>query len=157
MIILLFSKRRRRRESSYMTKKKKKNSGKRIFFGLEVKRCSFSLKLGHGWHLFVGFFSKFNAHDHLCHTTFDHLCDTVVRQTLECFKTLKNLIITIMTINTNFVPQKKSQQKQRHQQLLRHFWPVHLNDKNVSSREDMFLSWHLAPASEVTGGHTLPF
>jgi hypothetical protein len=23
------------------------------------------------------------------------------------------------------------------------FWPVHLNDKNVSSREDTFLSWHL--------------
>jgi hypothetical protein len=33
-------------------------------------------------------------------------------------------------------------------------WPVHLNDKNVSSREDTFLPWHLAPAS---GGHTLPF
>jgi hypothetical protein len=38
-----------------------------------------------------------------------------------------------------------------------YIWPVHLNDKNVSSREDMFLSWHLAPALEVTGGHTLPF
>jgi hypothetical protein len=36
-------------------------------------------------------------------------------------------------------------------------WPVHLNDKNVSSQEDTFLSWHLAPASEVAGGHTLPF
>jgi hypothetical protein len=36
-------------------------------------------------------------------------------------------------------------------------WPVHLNDKNVSSREDTFLSWHLAPALEVAGGHTLPF
>jgi hypothetical protein len=41
--------------------------------------------------------------------------------------------------------------------LLKYYWPVHLNDKNVSSREDMFLSWHLAPASEVAGGHTLPF
>jgi hypothetical protein len=38
-----------------------------------------------------------------------------------------------------------------------YLWPVHLNDKNVSSREDTFLSWHLAPASEVAGGHTLPF
>jgi hypothetical protein len=36
---------------------------------------------------------------------------------------------------------------------------VHLNDKNVSSREHTFLSRHLAPASEVagSGGHTLPF
>jgi hypothetical protein len=31
-----------------------------------------------------------------------------------------------------------------------------INDKNVSSREDTFLSWHLAPASEVGGVHTLP-
>jgi hypothetical protein len=28
----------------------------------------------------------------------------------------------------------------------KHCWPVHLNDKNVYSREDTFLSWHLAPA-----------
>jgi hypothetical protein len=33
-------------------------------------------------------------------------------------------------------------------------WPVHLNDKNVSSREDTVLSWHLAPASEVAGSRT---
>jgi hypothetical protein len=39
----------------------------------------------------------------------------------------------------------------------RYLWPVHLNDKNVSSRDDTFLSWYLAPASEVAGGHTLPF
>jgi hypothetical protein len=38
-----------------------------------------------------------------------------------------------------------------------YYWPVHLNDKNVSSREDTFLSWHLAPPLEVAGGHTLPF
>jgi hypothetical protein len=29
--------------------------------------------------------------------------------------------------------------------------------KGVPLREDMFLSWHLAPVSEVTRGLTLPF
>jgi hypothetical protein len=37
------------------------------------------------------------------------------------------------------------------------FCVVHLLSKGVPSREDTFLSWHLAPVSEVTRGLTLPF
>jgi hypothetical protein len=33
---------------------------------------------------------------------------------------------------------------------------VHLLSEGVPSREDTFLSWHLAPVSEVTRGLTLP-
>jgi hypothetical protein len=37
------------------------------------------------------------------------------------------------------------------------FWPVHLVWMTARLQQDTFLSWHLAPASEVAGGHTLPF
>jgi hypothetical protein len=37
------------------------------------------------------------------------------------------------------------------------FWPVHLVWMTARHQQDTFLSWHLAPASEVAGGHTLPF
>jgi hypothetical protein len=37
------------------------------------------------------------------------------------------------------------------------FCVVHLLSKGVPSGEDTFLSWHLAPVSEVTRGLTLPF
>jgi hypothetical protein len=36
-------------------------------------------------------------------------------------------------------------------------WPVHLVWMTARLQQDTFLSWHLAPASEVAGGHTLPF
>jgi hypothetical protein len=38
-----------------------------------------------------------------------------------------------------------------------HYWPVHLVWMTARLQQDTFLSWHLAPASEVAGGHTLPF
>jgi hypothetical protein len=38
-----------------------------------------------------------------------------------------------------------------------HFWPVHLVWMTARLQQDTFLSWHLAPASEVTRGLTLPF
>jgi hypothetical protein len=38
-----------------------------------------------------------------------------------------------------------------------HIWPVHLVWMTARLQQDTFLSWHLAPASEVAGGHTLPF
>jgi hypothetical protein len=34
---------------------------------------------------------------------------------------------------------------------------VHLLSEGVPSREDTFLSWHLAPVYKVTRGLTLPF
>jgi hypothetical protein len=37
------------------------------------------------------------------------------------------------------------------------FWPVHLVWMTARHQQDTFLSWHLAQASEVGGGHTLPF
>jgi hypothetical protein len=36
-------------------------------------------------------------------------------------------------------------------------WPVHLVWMTARLQQDTFLSWHLAPASEVTRGLTLPF
>jgi hypothetical protein len=36
-------------------------------------------------------------------------------------------------------------------------WPVHLVWMTARLQQDTFLSWHLAPASEVAGGLTLPF
>jgi hypothetical protein len=39
----------------------------------------------------------------------------------------------------------------------RHVCVVHLLSEGVPSREDTFLSWNLAPVSEVTRGLTLPF
>jgi hypothetical protein len=36
-------------------------------------------------------------------------------------------------------------------------WPVNLVWMTARLQQDTFLSWHLAPASEVAGGHTLPF
>jgi hypothetical protein len=41
--------------------------------------------------------------------------------------------------------------------LLSGIWPVHLVWMTARLQQDTFLSWHLAPASEVAGGHTLPF
>jgi hypothetical protein len=38
-----------------------------------------------------------------------------------------------------------------------YIWPVHLVWMTARLQQDTFLSWHLAPASEVAGGHTLPF
>jgi hypothetical protein len=33
-----------------------------------------------------------------------------------------------------------------------HIWPVHLVWMTARHQQDTFLSWHLAPASEVAGG-----
>jgi hypothetical protein len=38
-----------------------------------------------------------------------------------------------------------------------HIWPVHLVWMTARLQQDTFLSWHLAPTSEVTRGLTLPF
>jgi hypothetical protein len=37
------------------------------------------------------------------------------------------------------------------------YWPVHLVWMTARLQQDTFLSWHLAPASEVTRGLNLPF
>jgi hypothetical protein len=41
--------------------------------------------------------------------------------------------------------------------MIRPLCVVHLLSDGVPSREDTFLSWHLAPVSEVTRGLTVPF
>jgi hypothetical protein len=41
--------------------------------------------------------------------------------------------------------------------MIRDYWPVHLVWMTARLQQDTFMFWHLAPASEVAGGHTLPF
>jgi hypothetical protein len=64
------------------------------------------------------------------------------------FNSLKSLNLT------NVYPNNKNKNNKVKSKPI---WPVHLVWMTARLQQDTFLSWHLAPASEVAGGHTLPF